>query len=185
MTNNEMKEIFTFMKFAWPNAEMFKGGVTQLAPTIVLWTACLPDLDFNMGLLAFMRLCQNNRFPPTIAEFNDAAKEIQSEMRTEAEKARQYFHFWQSTCRFNDETEKEEIPGDYTRMTIARMGGETCLYDERGFFKRDEFNENYYEILLEERLQSVENLREELEKLKEKSQRNPALGDSVERRKLI
>lgn len=49
MTRKEMTEIFSVMLLAWPNAEMFKGGVQKLGPTIELWTACLPDVDFWQG----------------------------------------------------------------------------------------------------------------------------------------
>ena len=38
MTRKEMTEIFTVMSLAWPSAEMFKGGVERLGPTIKLWT---------------------------------------------------------------------------------------------------------------------------------------------------
>lgn len=41
MTKKEMTELFSVMLLAWPNAEMFKGGVAKLGPTIELWTACL------------------------------------------------------------------------------------------------------------------------------------------------
>lgn len=41
MTKKEMTELFGVMLLAWPNAEMFKGGVAKLGPTIELWTACL------------------------------------------------------------------------------------------------------------------------------------------------
>lgn len=46
MTKKEMTELFSVMLLAWPNAEMFKGGVAKLGPTIELWTACLTDVDF-------------------------------------------------------------------------------------------------------------------------------------------
>ena len=49
VTTKEMTEIFSVMLLAWPNAEMFKGGVAKLGPTIELWTACLSDVDFWLG----------------------------------------------------------------------------------------------------------------------------------------
>ena len=58
MTRKEMTEIFSVMLLAWPNAEMFKGGVQKLGPTIELWTACLPDVDFWQGQQAVIKLCR-------------------------------------------------------------------------------------------------------------------------------
>lgn len=41
MTHKEMSEIFAVMLLAYPNAEVFKGGIAKLGPTINLWvTAC-------------------------------------------------------------------------------------------------------------------------------------------------
>ena len=69
MTNKEMSELFSVMMLAWPNAEMFKGGVAKLAPTIKLWTSCLPEIDFWTGQQALIKLCRVCKYPPTIAEF--------------------------------------------------------------------------------------------------------------------
>lgn len=49
MTKKEMTEIFAVMKLAYPNAEMFKGGIETLKPTIELWASCLADVDFWTG----------------------------------------------------------------------------------------------------------------------------------------
>ena len=64
-----MTELFSVMLLAWPNAEMFKGGVAKLGPTIELWTACLPEVDFWTGRQAVVRLCRTSPFPPSIAAF--------------------------------------------------------------------------------------------------------------------
>lgn len=37
MTHKEMSEIFAVMLLAYPNAEVFKGGIAKLGPTINLW----------------------------------------------------------------------------------------------------------------------------------------------------
>lgn len=71
MTKKEMTEIFSVMLLAWPNAEMFKGGVAKLGPTIELWTDCLSDVDFWLGQQAVIRLCRECKFPPSIAEFKE------------------------------------------------------------------------------------------------------------------
>lgn len=79
MTRKEMTEIFSVMLLAWPNAEMFKGGVQKLGPTIELWTACLPDVDFWTAQQAVIKLCRECKFPPSIAEFKEKAGAVQSE----------------------------------------------------------------------------------------------------------
>ena len=82
MTKKEMTEIFSVMLLAWPNAEMFKGGVAKLGPTIELWTACLSDVDFWLGQQAVIRLCRECKFPPSIAEFKEKADNVQQEIRS-------------------------------------------------------------------------------------------------------
>ena len=67
MTNQEMTELFSVMLLAWPQAEMFKGGIAKLGPTIELWTACTRDIDFWTGQQAVVLLCKTSKFPPTIA----------------------------------------------------------------------------------------------------------------------
>lgn len=77
-----MTEIFSVMLLAWPNAEMFKGGVAKLGPTIELWAACLSDVDFWLGQQAVIRLCRECKFPPSIAEFKEKADNVQQEIRS-------------------------------------------------------------------------------------------------------
>ena len=45
MTHKEMSEIFAVMLLAYPNAEVFKGGIAKLGPTINLWVTCLPEIE--------------------------------------------------------------------------------------------------------------------------------------------
>ena len=80
MTKKEMTEIFSVMMLAWPNAEMFKGGIQKLAPTIELWTACLSDVDFWTAQRAVIKLCQECKFPPSIAEFKEKSASVQHEV---------------------------------------------------------------------------------------------------------
>ena len=80
MTRKEMTEIFSLMLLAWPNAEMFKGGVQKLGLTIELWTTCLPEVDFWTAQQAVIKLCRECKFPPSIAEFKERAEKVQSEV---------------------------------------------------------------------------------------------------------
>lgn len=81
MTRKETTEIFSLMLLAWPNAEMFKGGVQKLAPTIELWSACLPDIDFWLAKRAVVKLCRESKFPPTIAEFRAQAESVMGDVQ--------------------------------------------------------------------------------------------------------
>lgn len=55
MTHKEMSEIFAVMLLAYPNAEVFKGGIAKLGPTINLWVTCLPEIDFWTGQQAVVK----------------------------------------------------------------------------------------------------------------------------------
>ena len=81
MTRKEMSEIFAVMLLAYPNAEVFKGGIAKLGPTINLWVTCLPEIDFWTGQQAVVKLVRECKFPPTIAEFKEKAEAVQAEVR--------------------------------------------------------------------------------------------------------
>ena len=81
MTNKDMTELFSVMLLAWPQAEMFKGGIAKLGPTIELWTACTKDIDFWTGQQAVVLLCKTSKFPPTIAEFRQQAEVVEQKTR--------------------------------------------------------------------------------------------------------
>lgn len=76
MTKKEMSEIFGVMLQAWPNAEMFRGGVEKLAPTIDLWTTALRDVEVWVLRRAVIETIKVSRFPPTIAELREQATAI-------------------------------------------------------------------------------------------------------------
>lgn len=82
MTNKEMAEIFSVMLLAWPYAEVFKGGIAKLGPTIKLWTSCTADVDFWTGQQAVFRLCETCKFPPTIAEFREQVDAVNSKIKS-------------------------------------------------------------------------------------------------------
>lgn len=81
MTVLEMTEIFSAMLLAWPNAEMFKGGISQLEPTIKFWAVCTAPMDYWTGQQAIIRLCRTHKFPPTIAEFREQAEAVSKDVR--------------------------------------------------------------------------------------------------------
>ncbi len=127
MTNREMTEIFSAMLLAWPNAEVFKGGVERLAPTIKLWTNCTADIDFWTGQQAVYRLCRSCKFPPTIAEFREQADRVNAEMRAIAGQT-----VWElrgaDSLYGSVEAFYEKLPkGAFTREVIDALGGPGAL----------------------------------------------------------
>ena len=122
MTQKEMVEIFAVMLLAYPNAETFKGGIQKLGPTIELWTACLPEVDFWTGQQAVIKLCRECKFPPTIAEFKEKADAVKSEVRQRIDQA---WGFLRMPMKFQDATPLEaynDAP-DMTKAAIDAMGG--------------------------------------------------------------
>ena len=129
MTNKEMSELFAIMMLAWPNAEMFKGGTAKLAPTIKLWTSCLPEIDFWTGQQVLIKLCRVCKFPPTIAEFKEQAdifnKEIDSAVNDMIWELRAA-----STLYGSLEAWYEALPeGGIKKAVVSRMGGPQGLYE--------------------------------------------------------
>lgn len=123
MTAKEMSEIFSILMLAFPSAEMFKGGVERLMPTIKLWAKALPEVDFWTGKQAVMQLCRTCRYPPTIAEFREQAEKVTSELQ------RRLWVTW-SDIRFSDNKPgglaayyEGLQAGNPARAAIDAMGG--------------------------------------------------------------
>jgi len=157
MTNKEMSELFSVMMLAWPNAEMFKGGITKLAPTIKLWASCLPEVDFWTGQQALIKLCRVCKFPPTIAEFKEQAdifnKEIESTIAQMEWNIRSGESFSGSL-----EAWFAQLPdGCPEKVIVARLGGPNELIEthigndgkEFSMWKWDRFEAEYRSILRE------------------------------------
>ena len=122
MTQKEMTEIFGVLLLAYPNAEVFKGGIQKLAPTINLWCTCLSDVDFWTAQQAVIKLCRECKFPPTIAEFKEKADAVKSEVRQRIDQA---WDFLRMPMKFQDATPLEaynDAP-DMTKAAIDEMGG--------------------------------------------------------------
>lgn len=122
MTRKEMSEIFAALLLAYPHAEVFKGGIQKLGPTINLWTACLSEIDFWTGQQAVIKLCRVCKFPPTIAEFREQADNVKSEVQQRVNSA------W-TLLRFDleDKSPSEVYAAlderSQTKLAIAAMGG--------------------------------------------------------------
>lgn len=150
MTKKEMSEIFGGMILAWPNAEMFRGGLPKLKPTVELWASCLPEIDLQTGQQALRELCRKCKFPPTIAEFRMEAEALKERMEAAAWTA------WDrlksdSTLTSLQEAYDRLPPHDLTRTAIDRMGGPTHLIrrfeDGEEIYQTYEFVDTYRRLL--------------------------------------
>lgn len=126
MTKKEMTEIFSVMMLAWPNAEMFKGGIKKLAPTIELWTACLPEVDFWTAQQAVIKLCRECKFPPSIAEFKEKAASAQCELSSRIDAAWLDVK-WVLDKHKAPEEALRELSSPLAEQAIEAMGGPSTL----------------------------------------------------------
>ena len=127
MTKLEMTEIFSAMMLAWPNAELFKGGLPRLAPTVSLWAAAFSDVDFWTGLQALNIILRECKFPPTIADFRAAADRVNKKIKDRVD----FIASQIKTCSvlFSlDELDQFPIGKDGL-AAIERMGGVGKLFD--------------------------------------------------------
>lgn len=150
MTRKEITEIFSMMMLAWPNAEMFKGGAEKLKPTVMLWSMSFPDLEFSIAQLAVTLLCRENKFPPTIAEFQekvDKVADIIHEQETE-----EIIRIRSGDVLYGSLDEYyRQLPSDsFVREVIHTMGGPTALYRSAGsdnIWNFEAFRETYEKLI--------------------------------------
>lgn len=127
MTAKEMTEIFSVMMLAWPNAEMFRGGIQKLGPTIKLWTACLADVDFWIGQQAVIKLCNECKFPPSIAEFREKARSAQTDLEDKIDWWWREVK-WELEKHGSTEAAYATLPdGCFAKQAITQMGGPKAL----------------------------------------------------------
>ena len=162
MTRKEMSEIFAVMLLAYPNAEVFKGGIAKLGPTINLWVTCLPEIDFWTGQQAVVKLVRECKFPPTIAEFKEKAEAVQAEVRARIGRAWDAFKL-QANLGKTPQEFFAGLPADSnTRRAIEMIGGPDRLIitEEHTFgdghkemverYNYYEFTEAYAKVLRQE-----------------------------------
>ena len=123
MTQKEMTEIFGALLLAYPNAEVFKGGIQKLAPTINLWCTCLSDVDFWTAQQAVIKLCRECKFPPTIAEFKEKSDAVKSEIRSQIDS--DWNLYIRQPIRFADKTPQEvyDKAPERIKAVVDVMGG--------------------------------------------------------------
>lgn len=150
MTKTEMTELFAVMSLAWPQAEMFRGGVDKLGPTIALWTACLQDLDAWTAQKAMVKLCRECKFPPAIAELREAADAVNREIQGEVQMAYLYARNAVQMAGTRGETLEEVYKGLPVRSqkVIDAMGGmEAFAPPDKPFFNASGFETTYEKML--------------------------------------
>ncbi len=123
MTQKEMTEIFGVLLLAYPNAEVFKGGIQKLAPTINLWCTCLADVDFWTAQQAVIKLCRECKFPPTIAEFKEKADAVTAEVKQQIDS--DWNLFLRQPIRFGNATPQEvyDKAPEKIKAIVDDMGG--------------------------------------------------------------
>lgn len=144
MTKKEMTEIFSVMLLAWPNAEMFKGGVPKLGPTIELWTACLSDVDFWLGQQAVIRLCRECKFPPSIAEFKEKAEAVQQEVRSRIDLEWNQIKFSHVLDASPEEWYRGLPPDGAVKAVVDALGGVSGLGSSWNYY---EFRDMYEKLI--------------------------------------
>lgn len=137
MTRKEMTELFSVMLLAWPNAEMFKGGVQKLGPTIELWAKCLVDVDFWTGQQALIRLCQVCKFPPTIAEFREQVDGVNNSIRERTSLEWSLIRMELDMGKTPRQVFDGLHPESLGRLAMISMGGPEKIFQECGLL-------NYY-----------------------------------------
>ncbi len=128
MTLKEVSEIFGLLLLAYPNAELFKGGKEKLKPTIELWTAALPDVDFWTGKQAAIRYIRNSKFPPTIAEFRENAEAVNQELEGRSREAWANLKMLMTCLGLSPaEAVGHESTPEFVRQVVKGMGGPEAL----------------------------------------------------------
>lgn len=127
MTKQEMTEIFSVMLLAWPNAEMFKGGIQKLGPTIELWAACTSDIDFWTAQQAVIKLCKECKFPPSIAEFRERVEKVHAEIDRRVSLSWNEIRTAGMLGDTNQEIYDRFNPESLTRRAIDMIGGPNAL----------------------------------------------------------
>lgn len=132
MTEAQMTELFTVMTLAWPNAEMLKGGIQKLGPTILLWANRTRDIDFWIGQQAMAHLCDTCKFPPSIAEFREQAQKITERIRAKVNAVFDEIKLYDTTGEGVEGWYRQLPANSIERATVNAMGGPAKLVTDDG-----------------------------------------------------
>lgn len=152
MTKAEMTKLFAAMSLIYRHDKMFSAGVEALKPTIELWTAALPDISFELGQRALMRLIRTCKYPPTPAELAESAESIREEIKARCIREEQNIRFYYAYADEDIDLCIGYLPDGATRKAIERIGGADKLLvrADKGnsFWNWDAFEKAYTEICL-------------------------------------
>lgn len=147
MTRAEMTEIFAVMRLNYRHAKMFEGGIESLAPTIRLWTAALPEVDYWTGQKALMSVLRTCKYPPTIAEFKEAADVVVQDVQHQIDQSVSMLRVHAMAAnRSVEEICCEQEPGSYVQLAIVEMGGPSAMSKDN-LRRWEQFAEAYYRVL--------------------------------------
>lgn len=151
MTKKEMTELFSVMLLAWPNAEMFRGGIAKLGPTVELWAACTADVDFWTGQQAVVRLCKKCKFPPTIAEFREEADGVTREIKGSIDQEWNFIRASRLLDKSLDAWYGSLHPASRVKAVVDIMGGPAALLSADGrMWNYDGFSSAYQKLIRRE-----------------------------------
>lgn len=87
MDRQAVSEAFAIMRAAWPSAELFRQDKQGQAQSITLWARMAAEIPNEIGKATVLELVASRKFPPSIAEFLEAAKAKMPKMALEAHEA--------------------------------------------------------------------------------------------------
>lgn len=87
MDRQAVSEAFAIMRAAWPSAEIFRQDKQGQAQSITLWARMAAEIPNEIGKATVLELVASRKFPPSIAEFLEAAKAKMPKLELEAHEA--------------------------------------------------------------------------------------------------
>lgn len=87
MDKSAVTEAFAIMRAAWPSAELFRQDKQGQAQSITLWARMAAEIPNEIGKATVLELVASRKFPPSIAEFLEAARAHMPKMELEAHEA--------------------------------------------------------------------------------------------------
>ena len=123
----EMTECFGVMRAAWPSAEIFRQDKDGQLQSIALWARLTADIPAEIGKATVMELVGTRKFPPSIAEFLEAARAKMPRLELEAHDGPTLEEGMRMIAWLERHggVDPEEIPEPY-RAELKKMRGESA-----------------------------------------------------------
>ena len=148
MTREKTAEVIELFALAYPYAEIFKAESAEdlrrkQTALITIWTAALPDVEDWIAVPAARIVLRTSKFMPSIAEFKEAADELQSHQDAEAREA--FLRARDAILCFPGKEEKMMGPRAWT--VVQAMGGIEAFAPEGKCFNLERFEDVYKTML--------------------------------------